>query len=92
MKAILGEFMEIQAAQNNLLRDIAHEENMRQFWMASVEHGTHVRDFHNRSWDPQFATDGLYKVEQKLIDLNGRYGQNQARLEGLRKQLFAAVL
>lgn len=40
VRALFGQFLEIQMRQNDLLREIASKENDLQFWKASVELGT----------------------------------------------------
>jgi hypothetical protein len=92
MKTILGKFIEIQIEQNDLLKDIAREENLLQFWTASAERSSHLRDSHHHPWDPSIAVKEQQTITQELSGLHHRYKKNQERLEELRKQIFAAVL
>jgi hypothetical protein len=92
MKAILGQILEIQVEQNEIIRSIANEEKQHQFWTTSIEHSSHLRDHHGCPWDTELTIMEQRTAAKKIDKLNQKYKQNNERLKQLQQQLFAAVL
>ena len=88
---VMGEFLELQIAQNTVTLEVAHKRQLLQSWNDGMERSKHNRDEHGRYWNSDFALKCQKRSEDEVREAEGRFGANQKRLKELKDEAVALM-